>query len=137
MKKKILLIDDEPFEADLMRRALKKVGLESSLVYFQHAEDAIEYLQKTEDDALVIFCDMNMPRMNSREFKKRINADEYLRKKSIPFIFYSSSASAKEVEEAFENNAQGFFNKAQEQSELVEIIEAVVHYWTRSRHPNN
>ncbi len=53
-----------------------------------------------------------MPIMNGLELRRHIQENEGLRKKSIPFVFLSTAARPKEVEEAYNLTVQGFFVKA-------------------------
>jgi CheY-like chemotaxis protein len=101
---KILLIDDNSFEFDFMQRALIRINVQSELVCFNKAEEALRYLIGNNDKIFLIFSDVSMPMMNGFEFKNAIDADHHLRKKSIPFIFLTSSATPKDVNLAFEKS---------------------------------
>jgi CheY-like chemotaxis protein len=134
---KILLVDDEVFEYDLMRRALAKLGLDDKLIFFAQAAEAIDYIKTCGGDIFAIFSDLHMPLINGMEFRQRIENDPLLKKKAIPFIFLSSSASRTEVEKAYQINVQGYFSKPAELKGLIEILKTVVDYWSKVRHPNN
>ncbi|MEO6405070.1 MAG: response regulator, partial [Ferruginibacter sp.] len=60
-----------------------------------------------------------------------------LKKKCIPFIFYSTSANIDEVSKAFlQMSIQGFFKKASTYDLILSDITAIVEYWKKSKHPN-
>lgn len=75
--------------------------------------------------------------MNGIQLSRVINADDYLRKKSIPFIFLSTSDSPIQVNEAYELTVQGFFKKPHSVEELTTIIKGIYIYWANCLHPNN
>ncbi len=78
-----------------------------------------------------------MPIMNGIEFRRQISADEYLREKSIPFVFLTTAANEQLVKEAYDNTAQGFFKKAPDYAGLEKQIKSIVDYWQTCLHPNN
>ncbi len=45
---------------------------------------------------------MNLPGMTGTELKKKINADAHLKKKAIPFIYYTISSNKYAIEEAYD-----------------------------------
>lgn len=66
-----------------------------------------------------------------------IDDNEYLRKKSIPFVFIATSDMQKEVNEAYELTIQGYFKKPSSPEELKTLLGNVITYWSLCRHPNN
>jgi DNA-binding response OmpR family regulator len=60
-----------------------------------------------------------------------------LKKKAIPFIFFSTAASQSEVIEAYSLGVQGYFNKPDSLAELLDNLEIIIKYWERCRHPRN
>jgi DNA-binding NarL/FixJ family response regulator len=78
-----------------------------------------------------------MPLLNGLELRKRINASDYLRKKSIPFVFLTTTASQQSIEVAYEESVQGFYQKALSYQELSEQIRLIVEYWQNCLHPNS
>jgi CheY-like chemotaxis protein len=78
-----------------------------------------------------------MPGINGLEFKRQIDADPVLRKKSIPFIFYSTAALQKDVNEAYtELTIQGFFIKGNDYNKTKALIRTIIDYWKNCIHPN-
>jgi DNA-binding NarL/FixJ family response regulator len=78
-----------------------------------------------------------MPLLNGLEFRRRINASDYLRKKSIPFVFLTTTASQQSIEVAYEESVQGFYQQALSYQELSKQIRLVVEYWQNRLHPNS
>ncbi|MBA3664122.1 MAG: hypothetical protein H0W61_07945 [Bacteroidetes bacterium] len=77
-----------------------------------------------------------MPKRNGMDFKRIIDADEYLSQKSIPFIFVSNAMNRETVIEAYKCHVQGYFEKPMTPIEQSEMFEKIVQYWITCIHPN-
>jgi CheY-like chemotaxis protein len=133
---KIILVDDDKIEKEFLSIALQSKGWKIGFEYFSTALDAIEYLKSTKDEIFLIISDMNMPKISGLEFKKAIDTDSILKKKSIPFIFTTSAASKAEITEAYDYRVQGYFKKPETIEEQAETLDIIIRYWIISQHPN-
>ncbi len=133
---KIILVDDEKYEKILLEEALHRKDWAIKVEYFSNAFDALDHLKKFKEPVFLIISDMNMPRMNGLDFKKTIDNDPVLRKKAIPFIFASNSASKEEVCQAYEYRVQGYFKKPMTVNEQADMLDKIIQYWIISRHPD-
>jgi CheY-like chemotaxis protein len=136
LKGKIVLVDDDSYEKDLLESALKKRGWDAKVEYFDNAHDALDHLKQNTDEIFLIISDMNMPKMNGMDFKKTIDNDLGLAGKSIPFIFATSSSSKSEITEAFDYRVQGYFPKPGTTEEQADMLDIIIKYWIVSSHPN-
>jgi CheY-like chemotaxis protein len=99
--------------------------------------DAFDYLCATTDRPFIIFCDVNLPSMTGLEFKKKVDDNKELRRRSIPFIFYSTSVNQNAVNEAYTKmTVQGFFPKSNSFEEMRKMLALIIDYWMYCRHPN-
>lgn len=133
----ILLIDDDGDEQEILGDALQKLGIENELICFSDGASAMHYLQTTEDVPFFILTDINMPILNGIELRRRINADENAKRKSIPFIFLTTATGTLAIKEAYEMSVQGFFQKPPAFSDYMKLIKLIYDYWQVCRHPNN
>lgn len=132
----ILLIDDDADEYELVKDALQAEGIANELHCFASGEEGLRFLQTATQKPFLILSDINMRGMNGLELRRRINADEALRKKSIPFIFFTTTASPAAVSEAYEMSVQGFFEKPDSVAGIRALLREIFDYWQRCRHPN-
>jgi len=133
----IIIVDDDRDDQEVLEFVLRDLGVQNKLVWFTNATDAFAHLKTTEQQPFLIFSDINMPRQSGIEFKRDIDNDPELRKKSIPFIFYSTSVSREHVNEAYtELTVQGFFQKETSIPAIKETLKAIIDYWKHCRHPN-
>jgi CheY-like chemotaxis protein len=133
---KVILIDDNSLEEELLQECITKGHWKAQVEYFNNAEDAYKYLQQTSDIIFLIVCDMNMPRMTGLELKKIIDSDKNIKSKAIPFIFATTTATPQEIKEAYEYGIQGYFEKPFDMNKTCEMIDVVFNYWLLCLHPN-
>jgi CheY-like chemotaxis protein len=134
----IVVIEDDNDDLDILRVALKENEVPNELICFGNGPDAFDYLKTTGQQPFLILCDVNLPRQNGIEFKRQIDADQYIRDKSIPFIFYSTYVAQYAVNEAYKNlTVQGFFQKNDTYQEFKNVIKTMIDYWSLCKHPNN
>ncbi|MES2591105.1 MAG: response regulator [Bacteroidota bacterium] len=134
---KILLVDDEKFELDVLEMALKELNILVELVYCKDGEEALRYLSATSDTIFMIICDMNMPKMNGIDLKKAIDNDEKLKEKAVPFIFSSTAATKAQLEEAYDYRLQGYFIKPGDIDGMAKQMEIIINYWCISIRPDS
>jgi CheY-like chemotaxis protein len=132
----ILLVDDDTDDEQLLRDALRRLGDPYPLAYFSRAEDALVYLRDARSPFLII-CDVNMPGMDGIRFKQILDADPLLRGKSIPFVFFSTTAQPATVSTAYQQlTVQGFFQKPNDFAELQRLLQVMIVYWMACRRPD-
>jgi CheY-like chemotaxis protein len=66
---------------------------------------------------------------------RKINADDNLRIKTIPFLFLSTSANKQDINKAYSLSAQGYFKKPNSFEEVVKMLEQIMGYWDCCLHP--
>jgi len=120
-----MLVDDDAVDREVIRRALRQLGAENTIV---EAEDGEEALQKLEaaledesDKAHVVILDLNMPRMNGFEFLDRIRADERFRR--LPVFVLTTSKSRIDKEKAYNRSISGYIVKSRGILDAVKMID--------------
>ena len=105
MKSKVLIVDDDPFNLDLLEQELT----EQSYV-IERANDGQEGLEKVESFLPdVILLDYMMPKMNGIEVVKRLKQDE--RFKGIPVVLLTAKGSQKDKVEGLDAGADDYVAK--------------------------
>jgi CheY-like chemotaxis protein len=134
----IIIVEDDIDDKELLEDIFHDLNIPNRLNWFRKSGEAFTYLKTTTDQPFLIFSDVNLPVENGIEFKRRIDSDPYLRQKSIPFVFYSTSADQKTVNTAYtELTVQGFFQKESTYDEIKNCIEIIIRYWQKCKHPNS
>ena len=133
----IIVIEDDQDDVDMLSEVFGSIGVSNEIIYFNECQSALDFLSNNlAVKPFLIFSDINLPGMTGAEMKKKINESDDLRRRSIPFVFLTTSSAQKAVMEAFENLAQGFFTKPRNMNSLKHMIEMILNYWKLCEHPN-
>ena len=133
----IVIIDDDIDDREVLRDVFHDLQVPNELKFFDDCEVAYQYLEKTKEKPFLIFSDINLPRMSGADLKRKINANDAVRQKSIPFIFLTTTSSNNAVLDAYESLAQGFFTKPNSIVALKQMVQMILDYWKISQHPNS
>ena len=117
---KILLVEDNEMNRDMLSRRLLKRGYE--VVLAEDGEQGVR-LAQSETPALVLM-DMSLPVLDGWEATRQLKADPVTR--SIPVIALTAHAMAGDRERALEAGADDFDTKPVELTRLLEKIEALL-----------
>jgi len=133
----IVIIEDDVDDRKFLGEIIRELEIVNELRWFETSESALEYIATTYQSIFVILSDVNLPGKSGLEFKKTLDENPDLRRKSIPFIFYSTAANQDDVNEAFLNmTTQGFFKKGPDYENAKIAIKVIFDYWRLCRHPN-
>lgn len=133
----ILIIEEDADDRAFLTTVFSELGITNPVVWFDTTNDALEHLRTTAKSIFIIFSDINLPGGDGLEFKKQIDSEPRLRRKSIPFVFYSTVANQADVNRAYtEMTVQGFFKKGSDYQATKTIIKTIFDYWSISKHPN-
>lgn len=133
----ILIVEDDEDDKEFLEEVLTGLGVTNTIIWKRNGHEALNYLSAETEPLFMIFCDINMPVMDGLELKRTIDADPNLRKKSIPFIFYSTAATQEAINEAYTQlTIQGFFIKGNDYGKIKSVIHTIVDYWKNCVHPN-
>jgi CheY-like chemotaxis protein len=128
----ILLVEDNPGDANLTRIALadREVNVNLSVVTdgveamdFLHRQG--EYQQAIHPD--LILLDWNLPRKNGREVLIEIKADERLQR--IPIVVLTTSAAEEDILKAYNLHANCYITKPVDFNEFVQIVQSIEQFW--------
>ncbi|MFN8288380.1 MAG: response regulator [Chitinophagales bacterium] len=134
----IILIEDDEDDALLFKEALEDLRVPNLLRHFKVCPDAWEYLITTREKPFIIFCDINLPLQNGLDFKAQLDENLYLRQKSIPFVFYTTTSNQNDINHAYQAMVvQGFFIKPSEFQRVKQTLSAIMQYWAICKHPNS
>ena len=131
----IIIIEDDKDDQELLSEIFSELKIPNILRFFNSCLQAFDYLLTTMERPFLIISDINLPAMTGLELCQRIYQHESLKKKTIPFIFLTTTNDQLVISQAYEMYVQGFFVKPSSIHELKETIRMIVEYWKFSRHP--
>ncbi len=132
----VVVIEDDMDDQEMFLEVFKELNYKNEIVFFGDGEKALEYLISTDIEPFLILSDINMPRLNGIELREKVYNNENLKQKSIPYLFFSTSAEQKHVIDAYSKSIQGFFIKPASFEELKLVIKKIVEYWQECVSPN-
>jgi len=132
----IIIIEDDTDDQDILVEIFTELNYNNKLIFFKDSIQALEFLTNTEVEPFLVLSDINMPKLNGMELRAKVHNNEDLRLKSIPYLFFSTSAEQKHVIEAYSRSIQGFFVKPASYEKLKNTIIKIVEYWQECVSPN-
>jgi CheY-like chemotaxis protein len=134
--KPILLVEDDSVDAMTVKRAMRDLQVNHSVIHSVNGEEAMKYLTSPgTEKPFVILLDLNMPKMNGIEFLKVMKTHPEL--KTIPVIVLTTSKERRDVLDSFELGASGYMVKPVDYSKFVEILSKIMIYWNSSELPKD
>src|SRR5262250_3341407 len=120
MASKILIVDDEPFNLDLLEQELADQGYT-----IERANDGVEALEKLEAFGPdVILLDYMMPRMTGLEVLQRLREDK--KHKHIPVILLTAKATQEDKVRGLDAGADDYVIKPFDSFELLARVRAMM-----------
>lgn len=130
----ILLVEDNPVDAELTMRALKSGKLANKVMWVKDGQEALDYLfrkgdyQKREDTTpRLVLLDLKMPRVDGIEVLKVIKGDERTRR--IPVVVMTSSHEETDVARSYALGVNSYVVKPVDFNALVELAGQAGYYW--------
>jgi CheY-like chemotaxis protein len=131
----ILLVEDNPDDELLTRRALEQNNLCNELVVVHDGEQALDYLFGTgsyegRDTTVmpqVILLDLGLPKVDGLEVLRRVRADERTRR--LPVVVLTSSAEEQDRVESYVRGANSFVRKPVDFVEFAVAVQSLGMYW--------
>src|SRR3954462_10535695 len=132
----IIIIEDDLDDQEMLVDIFKELNYSNELIFFGDSVKALAYLTETEIEPFLVLSDINMPKLNGMELREKIHNNEDLRLKSIPYLFFSTSAEQRHVIDAYSRSIQGFFVTPSNYAKLKSTIIKIVEYWQECESPN-
>jgi CheY-like chemotaxis protein len=132
----IIIIEDDMDDQEILSEVFTELNYENKIIFFTDGEKALEYLNENPVEPFIIFSDINMPRINGMELRARIHENEDLRVKSIPYLFFTTTAEQQFVIDAYSKSIQGFFVKPASFADIKSTVKTIVEYWQKCISPN-
>jgi CheY-like chemotaxis protein len=131
----VLLVEDNPDDALLTRRAFTKAGIPKLLQVVGDGERAVAYLAGNGDFAdrdrfplpLLVLLDLKLPRRSGFEVLEWLRVQPGLRR--LPVVVLTSSDQSADVNRAFDLGANSYLVKPVKFDALLDMVKALNLYW--------
>lgn len=130
----ILLVEDNPNDAELTLRALKQRKLANQVHVCRDGAEAVEFFDNGAGPLpKVVLLDLKLPKMDGLEVLRRLKADQ--RTKTIPVVILTSSREEPDIERAYELGANSYIVKPVDFEAFARAVSEVGLYWLLLNHP--
>jgi CheY-like chemotaxis protein len=130
----LLLVEDDPQDAELTLMALAEQALAVKIVVVRDGAEALDYLlrrghfkSRVDGNPIVILLDLKMPKVNGLEVLKIVKADPLL--KMIPVVVLSSSREPRDLVECYLYGVNAYVVKPVDFTEFVQVIRQIGSFW--------
>ena len=131
----VLLIEDNPEDAELTIRVLKKHNLANNLVHLRDGEAALNFLfdKGSNNIPRLILLDLKMPKVDGIEVLRKIKNDE--QKKIIPVVVLTSSKEERDVIESYKLGVNAYVVKPVEFEKFAHVVATLGLFWLLLNQP--
>lgn len=131
----ILLVEDNPQDAELTIHALRKSNLANDLLHVRDGQAALDFLFGTGEhqgrdvhqQPRLVMLDLKLPKVDGIEILRQIRADERTKRQTV--VVFTSSREQSDVLAAYELAANSYVVKPVEFESFSDALGAMGHYW--------
>ena len=132
--KRILLVEDDPKDIELILSALGEYNLANDIVVARDGIMALDYLyrrhefaERPEENPVVILLDLKMPKMDGIQILQILKTDEEMR--TIPIVILTSSREDRDLEKCYSLGVNAYVVKPVHFREFVEAVKHIGVFW--------
>jgi len=135
LEPEILLVEDNPYDAELALRALHKRHLANKVVHLKDGEEALHFLfgtgpyaaRDTSQRPKVMLLDLKLPKVDGLEVLRAIRSDP--RTKNIPVVVLTSSSEQRDIVESYALGVNSYVVKPLEFDSFAAAVTELGCYW--------
>lgn len=127
----VLLVEDNPADADLTREALASSKLMLNLSVVSDGEQCVAFLESEDGPSTprpdLVLLDLNLPRLSGREVLAHMKSSESLR--TIPVVILTSSDAEIDIVQSYGLGANCYITKPVDLNSFLSIVSMVNDFW--------
>lgn len=133
--KSILLVEDNPSDIELTRRAYDRSKLPNPLIIVQDGQEALDYLfgqgkhadRQPGDLPALVLLDIKLPNKDGIDVLKSIRQNP--KTKRLLVVMLTSSIEERDISESYDSGANSYIRKPVDFIEFSEVLNAIGLYW--------
>ncbi len=130
----VLLVEDEPADAHLLRMVFEEGRVMVDLHHVSDGVEAFEFIRREKSHTQapapdIILLDLNMPRMDGRQFLKEIKVN--VAHRHIPVVVLTTSDAERDMLYSYDHFAAGYIVKPVEVDNFINIVRGIGDYWIK------
>ncbi len=127
----ILLVEDNPLDVDLTRRAFTRRKVLNQFIVARDGEEALDYILgwKVPDPfPVLVLLDLKLPKIDGLEVLQNLKSHPQLGK--VPVVVLTTSAEDRDIETAYRLGANSYIIKPVNFEKFMEVAREIEIYWT-------
>jgi FixJ family two-component response regulator len=96
----IYIVDDDGDYDEHIIEAFEDLGIKNQVKFFRSAEEVLKQLKSNTEIPFIIISDVNLPGTDGFQLREKVLNETSIKDKSIPFIFWSTTASDAQIKKA-------------------------------------
>jgi CheY-like chemotaxis protein len=137
----VILVEDNPTDAELTIRSLKKHNLANRLLRLKDGAEAIDFIfaqgqyadRSVDNIPKLILLDLKLPKVDGLQVLKRIRSDP--RTKNIPVVMLTSSHEERDIIASYKLGVNSYIVKPVEFDKFVKAVQEIGYYWLLLNQP--
>jgi hypothetical protein len=128
----ILLVEDNPMDVDLMRRALAKGRVPNPIQVARDGEEAISMINRWdagEEVPLIILLDLKLPKVDGLDILQRYKTHPTYH--VIPVVILTTSSEERDIQSAYMGGANSYIVKPVDFDEFIQAVSQIEYYWCK------
>jgi CheY-like chemotaxis protein len=137
----ILLVEDNPDDAELTKLALARHGLDGRVVHVSDGMQALDYLYRRDGfsdrkggNPVLVLLDLKMPLLDGIGVLKEIKGSEQLH--NIPVVVLTSSTEPSDLQRAYDAGTNAYIAKPTEFAQFLSAMKHVCEFWININQPS-
>ncbi|HVY06823.1 MAG TPA: response regulator [Burkholderiales bacterium] len=131
----ILLVEDNPTDAELTMRALRKKNLANNLVWVKDGVEALDfifckgqYANRVNLAPKLVLLDLKLPKVDGIEVLRNLKSDA--RTKTVPVVMLTSSHEERDIVESYQLGVNSYIVKPVDFDKFLDMVSQVGLYWS-------
>jgi len=130
---KILLVEDNPDDVELARRAFRKINVTEEIAVASDGAAALAYMMDAESMPSLVLLDLQLPKVHGLDVLRRLRAEKRTRR--VPIVMLTSSREERDIQTSYDLGANSFIHKPVDFSQFLDTAKTLIHYWLRTNEP--
>ncbi len=131
----ILLVEDDPMDAELALASLKRRNLNDKVIHFLDGDEALDFVAaniwsatwKAEEAPKLILIDLKLVRMGGLEVLRQLKVRD--RTRPIPVVIFTASQNEAEILESYRLGANSYIVKPADAERYAQVVGDIAYYW--------
>ena len=123
----ILLVEDDPADAEMTMRALRRHHLANKIHWLQDGEQALDYMLGQGQLPKLVLLDLKMPKVDGMEVLRRLKGERATQ--AVPVVIMTSSNEERDVVESYNLGANSYIVKPVQFDAFLDTVAKIGLYW--------